>query len=159
MRVKTKSFSSKRFFIMAHNTEPAMSVVKVCLQLRWFQICVQENYFTEHALRLLQILSFFDAVKQNHRSHLSVSFSLTWWRDVSEIRKASIIISTHNYIERTYTSLQISKTLTRTTFHSNLKDKAYYSFPLLWDRFTSDSELFTENHEMQNPFVYTLRLS
>jgi len=31
------------------------------LQLGWLQICVGENIFTEHALGLLQILSFSDA--------------------------------------------------------------------------------------------------
>ena len=43
---------------MVHNNGPTMQIVSVFLQLRWSQICVGENPSTEHARRLLQILSF-----------------------------------------------------------------------------------------------------
>jgi len=42
---------------MAHHIRPALRR----LLLGWFQICVSENSFKEHALWLLQILSFSDA--------------------------------------------------------------------------------------------------
>jgi len=54
---RESSFNSQRFFTIAHNIGPTMSIVEVFLQLRWIQICAQGNSFTEHALRLLQIFS------------------------------------------------------------------------------------------------------
>jgi len=63
-----------------------------------------------------------------------------------------LVLSPLNYVEQNLVSLQINKTLTKTTIHSNTKNSAYDSFPLLYERFSS--ELFTKNDEMQNPLVY-----
>jgi len=48
-------------------------------------------------------------------------------------------------------SSRLSNTLTKTTIHSNKNDSAHDSFPLLYDRFTT--ELFTKKDELRNPLV------
>ena len=64
-------------------------------------------------------------------------------------QKSFIIISTRNHAKETFTSLQIDKTFTRTTIHSNMKGSARNAFPQVPDRFTSN--LFTKNDEMRDP--------
>ena len=74
---------------------------------------------------------------RNERNHHSISFYSTQWSVMLIIRKASIIVSTHNYAEQTLTTLQINKTLTRTTIHSNTRGRAHEFFHLLDRWFTS----------------------
>jgi len=48
---------------MAHYIGMIISVVEVSLQLRWLQICIGENSFTEHALKLSKSSVFQMQVK------------------------------------------------------------------------------------------------
>jgi len=54
-------------FIVVLNIGPVVLFVEVFLHLRWHQICVGDNNLTEHALRLLRILSFSMKVKRKRR--------------------------------------------------------------------------------------------
>jgi len=126
------------------------------------------NYIADNNTRVclcIQAISRFRQLttewNQNERSHHSISFTSIWWQVMIIIRKASMIISTRNYVEQTIPSLHINKTLPQNNSLPQYERQYAHLLSLLYD--LSTSELLTKNDECGiHSYIYymyaTLRL-